>query len=133
MRREIGALRFHWNLTRRMGLPTDVHELLFELAPRSGSPVPQHRPAQQFLRRLSGVPSTPEAAVYYSRDRCDELAQREGVHLKSDLRRCGMRNSRSVPDTASSKPLCHSTSAQFVGGRPVGTRALPTDLGEKLR
>ena len=86
MRREIGASRFHWNLTRRMGLPTDAHELLFELAPRSGSPVPQQWPAQQFLHRLPDVPPTPETAVCYGNNRLGEVARREGVHLKNDLR-----------------------------------------------
>ena len=118
-------------LTRKVEHPTDVHELLFELAPRSGSPVTQQWPAQQFLRRLPDVPPIPEAAVCYGNNRLGDVARREGVHLKNDLRRCGTQNAQGAPNAASGWPLCHSISARFAGGRTVGTRALPTDLGRE--
>ena len=76
-----------------MGHLADAHELLFELAPRPGSPETQRTPAQQFLHRLpdDNAPK-PEVAACYGNNRCDEPARREGGHLKSDLRRCGTKN-----------------------------------------
>lgn len=98
--------------------PTDAHKLLFELAPRSGSPVPQQWPAQQFLHRLPDVPPKPEAAVCYGNNRFDELARREGVHPTNDLRRHGTQNAQDVQSAASGKPLCHSISARFARRDP---------------